>query len=139
MLMYDVSPPAFALQMKEAGIRFTEGFPAITLATFGTWGAIPVQFVLGGLVGLVFLYLRWKLARLQAIAVVLALLFLENVVVNAFLMGETYYLLRVRSMALITFMIVEAAVTYTRERRVGKQAKAVSAVPPTSAAQQVSL
>lgn len=106
-LMHEISPSSFVYAMRAAGIRFTNGYPAIAVASFGFLGALGVQIAAGLLFALFAYYVALKIARLDFAGLVLAGAYLSNIVTNALLMGEVYYVYRPLGLVLLAAMVLE--------------------------------
>ncbi|MDR1768735.1 MAG: DUF6418 domain-containing protein [Propionibacteriaceae bacterium] len=109
-LMYDVSPEWIVTELREAGVRFTAGFPAVTMASFGPVAAIPVQVALGLGYGVFARHLCRKIAALDFVGLAIAGAFLQNVVSNLLLMGDSYFLVKPLTLMLIAAMVAESAI-----------------------------
>jgi hypothetical protein len=106
-LMYKIADYNFVYSMRELGIRFTNGFPAITLISFGYfWGSF-VQFILGIISGVFLYYLYKKVLFLQPIRLLIALIFFNNIYTNIFIMGEVYYIYKFLSVFCILFFLID--------------------------------
>lgn len=116
-LMYEVSPRSFVASMRASGIRFTNGYPAIAVAAFGFWGALGVQVIIGLLFGLFAYYVSLKVARLDIAGLLLATVFLENILTNALLMGDVFYLYRPLSLVLLSAMCWEHLSSNARAKK----------------------
>jgi hypothetical protein len=127
-LMYQVSPRNFVASMRAAGIRFTNGYPAIAVAAFGFWGAVGVQVLFGLFFGLFAYYLALKIARLDIVGLLLATVFLENILTNALIMGDVFYLYRPLSLVLLFAMCWEHMSSNARARKRGLQHQTMTGV-----------
>lgn len=103
-LMYVIAPDDFAYGMRENGIRFTMGGFAVILYKTSFFGAIPIIFLIGILTGLFFSIVIDQLIRKDLIGVLFSLIFFNSAYVNAFLMGEFYYLLK--PIALLYYLFI---------------------------------
>ncbi|MGQ9445247.1 DUF6418 domain-containing protein [[Pasteurella] aerogenes] len=106
-LMYQISDYNFVYAMRESGIRFTMGFPAIVIISFGYFYSIFVIAILGLILGAFFIYLYNKLMMLQFFRLLLALIFFNNIISNVFLMGEIYFVYNIISIFCIAFFIFD--------------------------------
>lgn len=90
-LMYQVADYNFVRSFREAGIRFTNGYPAIVLISFGYIFSFFILSFLGILLGYILYYLFLKVYYLQPIRLLVSLVLYNNIIVNMFIMGEIYY------------------------------------------------
>lgn len=131
-LMYEVSPPGFVTAMRTAGIRFTNGYPAIAVASFGFLGALVVQLLMGLGYVLFAFYLAMKIVRLELAGIALAGMYLSNIITNALIMGEMYYFYRPMGLLLLSAMLVQqllSTASAARQRRVERQQLPTSPTP----------
>lgn len=91
-LMYQVADYDFVRSFREAGIRFTNGYPAIVLISFGYTFSFFILAFLGVLLGYILYYLFLKVYYLQPIRLLVSLILYNNIIVNIFIMGEVYYI-----------------------------------------------
>lgn len=105
-LMYQVSDYNFVKAFREAGIRFTNGYPAIVLISFGYGYSIVILILLGMTLGYFLHYLYLKVYYLQPIRLITVLVFYNNILINIFIMGEVFYIYKlIGLMCLIIIMI----------------------------------
>lgn len=106
-LMYQISNPGFVTAMREAGIRFTNGYPAILLSSFGFHLGLFFQFIVGFCFYIFSLYFLRKLFKQQFFMSFLCLIFFNNIISNSLIMGEIYYIYKPLSLALILFFLLD--------------------------------
>lgn len=87
------------------------------MAAFGFWGALGVQVIIGLLFGLFAYYVSLKVARLDIAGLLLATVFLENILTNALLMGDVFYLYRPLSLVLLSAMCWEHLSSNARAKK----------------------
>jgi len=115
-LMYQVGDYNFIHAMRESGIRFTNGFPAITLMSFGYIYGFIVQFFLGIVAGIFLFYLYKKILYFQPIRLFIALIFFNNIFTNVYVMGEVYFIYKFIS--IICLLVFSFDIIILREKNI---------------------
>jgi len=118
-LMYLISKYDFIHAMREAGVRFTNGFPAITLISFGYGIGSFIQFCLGTMVGTFLFYLYEKIFQLKPFRLFIALVFFNNIITNVFVMGEVYFIYKLLSIISIVFFVFDFFVLKDYKIKIG--------------------
>ena len=91
-LMYEIANENFVDNMRNAGIRFTNGYPAIVLISFGYFYSFFILILLGMVLGFFLHYIYQKIQLLQPCRLFVSLVFYNNIIINIFIMGEIYYI-----------------------------------------------
>jgi hypothetical protein len=122
-LMYQVGNYDFIHAMRESGIRFTNGFPAITLMSFGYIYGFIIQFFLGVIAGIFLFYLYKKTLYFQPIRLFIALIFFNNIFTNVYIMGEIYFIYKPISIFCLFIFLIDVLIL--REKNFFKKEKNV--------------
>lgn len=91
MLMWAISPNALVEILREQGVRFTMGGPAIGLATLGYFGGAIYQFFAGIFSSFFLSYIYHAVVNIRFFSMLIGLIG-SKIVINAFLMGDPYKL-----------------------------------------------
>lgn len=110
MLMYFVSPAAFVEVMREQGLRFTMGSPAVAVASLGYGGALMYQVVGGAVFGGVLIYLRRAILRLSVWRLIVGLVALR-VLGGVLLMGDVFDIYKPLGVVVFCVMVVDSLTT----------------------------
>lgn len=115
-LMYQIADEKFVDAFREAGIRFTNGYPAIVLISFGYIYSIFILILLGIVLGFFLFYTYQKVKLLQPIRLFISLVFYNNIIINIFIMGEIYYIYKI--LGLVCFFIILIDILILRHKNV---------------------
>ncbi|WP_273404300.1 DUF6418 domain-containing protein [Actinobacillus porcinus] len=117
-LMYQVADEKFVDSFREAGIRFTNGYPAIVLISFGYAYSITILALLGCILGIFLYYIYQKVRLLQPLRLIIALIFYNNILINIFIMGEIYYIYKLLGVVCFIIILIDVCVCRHKNFRV---------------------
>lgn len=109
-IMYTISNSEFVKATRELGIRFTNGYPAIVLLSFGFNVGIIVQFFLGFIFFIFYFYMIRTISYGQHLRLFIFLVFFNNILTNIFLEGEVFYIFRPLSLCIMFFIMMDVIV-----------------------------
>lgn len=110
-LMYEVANEDYVFRHLENGARFTNGYPAIVLISFGYFYSFFMLILLGLIFGAMMYYIYKKIKLLQPIRLIIALVFYYTILIQMFLMGEVYLILRIHSVICIIIMLFDIIIS----------------------------
>ena len=106
-IMYSISNSDFVKATRDLGIRFTNGYPAIVLLSFGFDAGLVAQFFLGFIFFIFYFYMIRTICFGQHLRLFMFLVFFNNILTNVFLEGEIFYVFRPLSMIIVFLMFID--------------------------------